>query len=475
MENPEDRRRTLTKDELNLAEFPFALPCLRAPRNCSLIRTQETGFDTEGHPIQREWTVHPSHLGLPLALDEEVFLGLIHLLHQQTNFKDRHVHFTQHHLFSILGWGGGRWAYTRLEESLIRLRGSTINCRDSFWDHKGKCYVSRGFSLIDNFTLYRRDDISAEKPFLSSVTFNDVIFESFAVGFIKTLDLDLYLSLRLPISRKLFRLLDKKLYKAPSYEIELMRLASRVALTDRTYPSDVKKHFAGAHEELQQAGFLRSASYIRRGSTSSIRYVMKPRESWKHRTRKITASPGENPLIQELVTRGITSIVARSLLKDHGEKRVADKLEVFDYLISNRSPAVTKNPAGFLRTSIEKDFSPPAGYISRAERQHRKEKEATARQLKRERADAAEKAHQEQKSQIDAIWSSLSDADKAHIESEALNAMNDFALKLYKQEKAEGRTSSGHHVHRVEVERLLVQRYLAQIPSATATDVPTTQ
>lgn len=357
MSTPEDRPRTLTKDELNLAEYPFALPCLRAPKGCTEIRAFEMGLDAAGRPIQREWTVHPSHLGLPLALDEEVFLGLIHLLHQQTQFKDRHIQFTQHHLFSILGWGGGQWAYERLEQSLIRLKGSLIKCKDSFWDHKGKCYVSRGFSLIDNYTLYRRDDASSEKPFLSSVSFNEAIFESFSSGFIKSLDFGLYLSLKLPISRKLFRLLDKKLYKASVYEIELMRLAGRIALTDRAYPSDVKKHLAGAHQELEKVGFLKSASYIRRGTTASIRYVMNPREEWRPVTRKL-ATPGENPLVRELVSRGITSVVARALLKDHGEHRVAEKLEVFDYLRSASSPLLSKNPAGFLRMSIEKDFAP---------------------------------------------------------------------------------------------------------------------
>jgi hypothetical protein len=448
----------LTKDELNLAEFPFALPCLRGPRNCSLIQIVETGFDSHGRPIQREWTVHPSHLGLPLALDEEVFLGLVHLLHQQTNFKDRHIHFTQHHLFSILGWGGGQWAYARLEESLTRLKGSAINCRESFWDHKGKCYVSRAFSLIDNFTLYHRADASAEKPFLSSVTFNETIFESFAAGFIKTLDFDLYLSLRLPISRKLFRLLDKKLYKAPTYEIELMRLASRVALTDRAYPSDVKKHLASAHKELQQAGFIKSASYINRSGTALIRYVMNQREDWKHRARKITSSPGENPLIHELVTRGITLAVAHSLLKNHGEKCVADKLEVFDHLRAEQSPMVTKNPAGFLRSSIEKDFAPPTGYVSREERQHQKQKAEEARRRERELKESAEKADRELKDLADALWISLTDSERIQVEDEVLSTLNSFARKAYIQEKAAGRIGAGHHALRAGVNQLLAVR-----------------
>jgi hypothetical protein len=472
MKTPDDRPRTLTKDELNLAEYPFALPCLRAPKGCTEIRTFEMGLDASGRPIQREWTVHASHLGLPLALDEEVFLGLVHLLHQQTQFKDRHIQFTQHHLFSILGWGGGQWAYERLEQSLVRLKGSLIQCKDSFWDHKGKCYVSRGFSLIDNFALYRRDDTSAEKPFLSSVTFNEAIFESFSSGFIKSLDFGLYLSLKLPISRKLFRLLDKKLYKAPVYEIELMRLAGRVALTDRAYPSVVKKHFAGAHEELEKAGFLKSASYIRRGTTASIRYVMNPREEWRPVTRKIAAT-GENPLVRELVSRGITSAVARALLKEHGEQRVAQKLEVFDFLRSSSSPLLSKNPAGFLRSSIEKDFAPPAGYISRAERQRLKEEQAAAEQVRREREAAQAKTDQEREEAFQVLWSSLSDTDKNTLEAQVLLTLNTFSRKAYEKEKSQDRQGPGHHTVRTGLHKLLAQRLELAVASTgeTARDI----
>lgn len=457
MNPPDDRPRMLTKDELNLAEFPFALPCLRAPKSCSQIRIVETGLDSNGRPVQREWTVHPSHRGLPLALDEEVFLGLVHLLHLQTQFKDRHIQFTQHHLFSILGWGGGQWAYDRLEQSLIRLKGSLIQCKDSFWDHKGKCYVSRGFSLIDNFALYRRDDTSSEKPFLSSVTFNEAIFESFSSGFIKSLDFGLYLSLRLPISRKIFRLLDKKLYKTPIYEIELMRLAARVALTDRAYPSDVKHHFANAHAELQKVGFLKSASYIRRGTTASIRYVMNPREVWRPAPRKVSIA-GENPLVRELVTCGITAIIARALLADHGEQRLAEKLEVFDHLRSTSSPMLSKNPAGFLRSSIEKDYAPPPGYISRAERQRLKEAEAEARTRQHAKDKAAEKAEREHQEQLDTLWAALSADERTQLETEVLVTLNGFTRKAYQQEKSQDREGPGHHALRAGVNKLLAQR-----------------
>ena len=454
----DDRPRTLTKDELNLAEFPIALPCHRSPKARTTIHIFETGLDQAGRPVQREWQVFPSHRGLPLATDEEVFLGLMHFL-QGAGFKERHVFFTQNRLFNLLGWNASRRSYERLEQSFDRLKGAVIKCKDSFWDNQNKCYVTRSFSLLDSYALYRRDAGATEAPFISSVSFSETIFDSFKSGFLKTLDFDLYLGLRYPIARKLLRLLDKKLHRGSTYEIELMRLAHRLALTDSAYPSDVKKHLKAPHDELVQAGFLKEVSFIRRGKSASVRYVMNPRENWTLPTKKLAKDrPPESSLITELVGRGISRVVAATLLAEHGEKSIADKLEVFDHLLSTKSPMVTKNPAGFLRTSIEKDFAPPTGYISRAERQRLKDAEREARTLQRAKDEAAEKAEREHQEQVDALWNTLTSTEQTELETAVLVTLNAFTRKAYHLEKAEGRQGPGHHALRTGVNKLLAQR-----------------
>lgn len=451
----DERPRTLTKDELNLAEFPIALPCHRSPKARTTIHIFETGLDQAGRPVQREWQVYPSHRGLPLATDEEVFLGLMHLL-QLAGFTERHVFFTQNRLFNLLGWNTSRRSYERLEHSFDRLKGAVIKCKDSFWDNQDKCYVTRSFSILDSYALYRRDTRATETPFISSVSFSETIFNSFKAGFLKTLDFDLYLGLRFPIARKLLRLLDKKLHRGPVYEIELMRLAHRLALTDSTYPSDVKKHLKAPHDELIAAGFLKEVFFIRRGKATSIRYVMNPRENWMLPTKKVstTLSPSSS-LIGELVARGVSRGVAEALLKQHGEKSVADKLEVFDYLRAANSPMVAKNPAGFLRSSIEKDFAPPTGYITRAERQRLKEEQAAAEQSRRELEAALSKQDQEREAAFQSLWSSLSETDKETLEAQVLITLNTFARNQYRKEKDSGKIGPGHHAVRAGVQKLL--------------------
>lgn len=459
-ERNEESEARFTKDEMNFAELPLALPCHRAPKDKKVIRVTIATRDSQGRPIEKEWQVTGDSLyGLPLAVDEEVFLGLMHFLHR-SGFQDRRVHFTQYSLFQRLGWGDGQWAYNRLQTSLDRLKGATIRSKEAFWDHKGKCFVTKAFNLIDDYALYRRaGSIGGDEPFVSSVSFSEFVFESFRAGFIKTLDLDMYLELSSPIAKKMFRLLDKKLYKAPVYEIDLMHLAQRVALTDTSFPSQIRQKFEGAHQELVDIGFLKSVQYLRKGGSTTLRYTMAAKSEWKPvRARVRVLPPAEHPLVRELTTRGVTREVADALLKQHGEKSIADKLEVFDHLRAESSPMVTKNPAGFLRASIEKDFAPPDGYVSRAERQRRRHEEAEARRREREIEEAAAKSESDRQQKFDAVWASLSEDERSELENEVLATLNLFTLKAYRQEKAAGRIGAAHLTLRTGLAKLLAER-----------------
>ena len=293
---------------------------------------------------------------------------------------------------------------------------------------------------------------------MSSVSFSEFVFESFRAGFIKTLDLDMYLELSSPIARKMFRLLDKKLYKSPVYEIDLMHLAQRIALTDISFPSKIRQKFEGPHRELINIGFLKSVRYLRKGNSTMLRYTRAGNSERNTVRERVRVLPVEPPLVRELVARGVTRDVAEALLKQHGEKQVADKLEVFDDMRSSNSALLTKNPAGFLRTSIEKDFAPPAGYVSRAERQRRKNEQAAASEEKLRQEQAQKKAEREHREQMETLWTSLTDSERSDLEEQVLITLNAFARKAYHQEKAAGRVGPGHHALRSGVAQLIAAR-----------------
>ena len=135
---------------------------------------------------------------------------------------------------------------------------------------------------------------------------------------------------------------------------------------------------------------------------------------------------------------------------------------------------LSKNPAGFLRSSIEKDFAPPADYISRAERQRRKDEELAARQLQEEIAQNEEKQRADKRAQLDALWDALSTEERSDLESKALERLNPFARKNYRQEKDAGHRGSGHYTLRAELDVLLATQYLglSEDPSSGAHPIP---
>jgi hypothetical protein len=198
---------------------------------------------------------------------------------------------------------------------------------------------------------------------------------------------------------------------------------------------------------------------LRKGASTIVRYTMAAKSEWRPvRERVRVLTPAEHPLVREMTSRGITRDVAELLLKQHSEKSIADKLEVYDHLRAEQSPMVTKNPAGFLRSSIEKDFAPPTGYVPRAERQRQKQEAAETRRRERELKEAAEKTERAHKDQLDALWSSLSASERAQIEDEVLITLNPFARKSYLQEKTAGRIGAGHHALRAGIAQLVTAR-----------------
>ncbi len=69
----------------------------------------------------------------------------------------------------------------------------------------------------------------------------------------------------------------------------------------------------------------------------------------------VSLPPEEHSIAEQLTQRGITETTARKFAKIYPVDRVQRQIEVFDWLKERKGPQVEKNPAGFLRKSIEED------------------------------------------------------------------------------------------------------------------------
>ena len=199
--------------------------------------------------------------GLPTPYDDDVILALLYCYKDQ-NLQGRKVHFTLYRLCHIMQKTLSKREYDRIRESLNRLTSTTIAATNCFYDNAAKSWVSETFHLFDRHKLYQEQKRQGSPlPLSFFIELSEVFARSVAIAnYIKDLDLKTYYSLELPISKRLFRYLDKNRYNKTRYEESLMKMARKLPL-DYVYPSQVKQKLTRAHEELLRKQYLTNVLY----------------------------------------------------------------------------------------------------------------------------------------------------------------------------------------------------------------------
>jgi hypothetical protein len=198
--------------------------------------------------------------GLPTPYDDDVLIALLYCYKEQKP-QGKQIHFSLYKLCQIMRKALSKREYDRMRDSLNRLTSTTIVATNCFYDNLAKSWVSEAFHLFDRYKLYQERKGRSTSPHLSFVEMSEFFYRSVAVAnYIKDLDLGIYYTLALPISKRLFRYLDKNRYKKRRYEETVMRMAYKLPLT-YAYPSQVKQKLAPAHEELLRHGYLTRVTY----------------------------------------------------------------------------------------------------------------------------------------------------------------------------------------------------------------------
>lgn len=430
------------KDEMNLAEFPISAIAERVdPDQKTLFFEDRIWDDSRGEMITRKLTVTASNqYGLPTALDDEVILGLVQLSKIQ-GFADRRVQFTRYQLIRLLGWRDDSQSYERIEQSLNRWVGVTLYYENAWRDKKNGSWVDEKFHLIDNVTLYDREKAAKARVresdggkqtalALSSFTWNDVLFRSFSAGNLKSLDFDFYKSLHSAIAKRLFRFLDKRFFHRARWEFNLKEVSwEHIGLSRNYDAANIKRKLRPAIKELETKGFLQplsEAERFQRVKSGEWRVVFersRPRRA-SQPVEPPAVSDSDSPLVRALMQRGVTDSTARETVASHDAERIQSQLEVFDWLVANNDPKVSRNPAGFLVMSIKGEYVAPKGFVTREELK-RREDQAFERKRKAAEREAQLKAEAEAKERakegaIKSFWTSLSEEERSRLEREAI-------------------------------------------------------
>ncbi|RMG44554.1 MAG: hypothetical protein D6719_01590 [Candidatus Dadabacteria bacterium] len=355
---------SLSRDEMNLAEFPLTVLSTRANPGIKTLEFSDTVRGKNGEIITRQWVVTGADkFGLPTSSDDEVLLGLIKLT-VQDGFKHRKIYFTRYELLKILRWTTEGRSYTRLQRALDRLSGVRIKATNAFYDNAAKLHSTKNFGIIDEYEI---NDGRDSNPRPSFFTWSEVIFDSFKVGFIKKLDLDFYLSLRSAISKRLYRYLDKHFWYKSRVELGLFVLAHEKVGISRNYRyvSSIRQQLDPAIEELIERGFVSRCEYVGKGKGTTIVLYASSRKANKGASRdRITLSktngrdnlPLKDKIFHELTDRNIKPGQAKRLLnnKPEGElRRIGKIISYYDSLVASGSHLVSRSPVGFLYKAVE--------------------------------------------------------------------------------------------------------------------------
>jgi hypothetical protein len=254
---------------------------------------------------------------------------------------------------------------------------------------------------------------------LSSFRWNEVIFQSFQSGNLKQLDLEFYLGLRLPTTKRMFRFLDKRFYRRMRLDFDLRTLACEHIGMSRSYaPTELKRRLKPALEELERHGFLEPLSpeerysYVKRGCWRII-FI-------RGRSAQSEPLPPEqtSDLVEALKARGVTAKTASELVEAHPAGRIQTKIEVFDWLLRNEDKRIGKNPAGYLVASIRADYQAPGDFVPADVEAKAQEAERVAGEVKRQQQrrdrDESDRA-QSREAELRATWERLPDVEREAI------------------------------------------------------------
>lgn len=352
-------------DEMNLAEFPM-----------SLLRREDMGRDTfryegsyvlpNGERHRQTWEIRAGNDGMPTEFDERVLVALLSISGEQ-GFQSRKVVFSVFQILRVMqAENQGQTIHNRVIQALDRLAGTRIVTQGSFWDNSTKTWEPhRGnFGIIDEVWLrFRETDqekIRQEGNAPGYFEWSKQIWRSIKSGYVKYLDLGIYYQLKTAIARRLYRLLDKRLYKKAEFEIDIFELAAKLAMSDTyKYAADIWRKIVPGIEELKTIGFLEDATRKKVGKYTRVVFT----RAQGHSIIALASNPAINTggedgeeLRHELEELGMETRTATALTEEYDPLFIREKLNQLRKELRRNARSI-QNPAGWLVSAIRKDFT----------------------------------------------------------------------------------------------------------------------
>jgi hypothetical protein len=437
-------KRTKVFDEQNLAEFPVGL-LAQLPKGELRHTIRHRKFSRElKRYVDRELSIEgKAPYGITRAEDGEVVLALINL-----PVRDGWVSFYRAEMIEHLGWKKDGRSYKRLEESLLRLRETSFEFKDAWYDNDEEEFKSRRFSFIDNIDGHGTATKREGKRVRFRVRLNAVILGSLEVGYLKELDYHRHLKIKGDAGKRLHRFLDKRSHWKHVMTFQCADIAvNHMGYLPGLKGYEYKKRLVKSCEELEAVGFLKpDPNRFYRGVTGEweVRFE-RIREGTTLEVEQLKDEIGEGGLVDLLESLGVNSSYAPKIVRQHPRSRIEEVIAEANFY--SRRKEIRGSVAGFIvdrlknNTPLSKEF---IQYQLDAENRSKREE---AKQAKKQERDRIEREEENRLQKIDEdlekyLAALPSDAMK-DFEQQALQACRDTGLvNQYKRFKSKQETGS---------------------------------
>lgn len=349
--------------EANL-EVPPTFQLRRTDPNRRVAEFSNTLVNEEGERVQQHWRISvPEPYELPGPFDQDVWVAVQTLVGMRGGMPpDGRLYFSLYEILGVMRKLRKGDNYKELRASLLRLSATHFQADNAFYLKDKNKLATRTFTLWDVSLDTEVDNETGEATERHFLEFNNVVRQSFQEEYLKTLDSDFYFSLRSPLAKRLYRLIDRKRQGKPRWGTTLDRLKDMAPLAPSyKTPSKIKDVLETAHTELKRRGFLAGVSYEKRNGTHWIRWRVAPdfdrQRSLKSRADALAfdAEPieEEHQAVARLKENGVWPNVARDLVRRHGCEECLLQVE------SLRFQKGVTDPGAWLRWAIETDHPLP--------------------------------------------------------------------------------------------------------------------
>jgi hypothetical protein len=257
------------------------------------------------------------------------------------------VSFSLYELLKILGKNRGGNNYEKVRESLDRIADCVIYAKNAFYDNESEQFRTHRFTpwSVHFASTTQGQGRSGERHVLK---FHEILVRSYNSGFLKTLDTDFFFSLKSPMAKSLYQLVDAKRRGKLSWTVGVQQLRQLIPMPENyRYDSKIREKIEPGLKELKRRGFLERSDYEQRGEDQVICFRISRRFVESRQRPQVALSSRERDTADALMRHGVSTPKAEKLVSDNGARHCRRYLDALLH-----QTGIT-NPAGWLVKYIE--------------------------------------------------------------------------------------------------------------------------